>query len=141
VGATGGANQVTVSWPAVNGATSYNIYYSTTSGVTTAAGTKITGATSPYVQTGLAASTAYYYIVTAVNSAGESPASAQASASTSAPAFDALGYFNNTCLGCHSSPFVRTAAQIQAAITANRGGMGSLGLTAAQIAAIAAVSY
>jgi len=141
VGATGGANQVTVSWAAVSGATSYNIYYSTTTGVTTANGTKITGATSPYVQTGLAASTTYYYIVTAVNSAGESAASAQASAATSAPAFDALAYYNSVCLGCHGSLGVRTAAQIQAAINANFGGMGSLNLTAAQVAAIAAVSY
>ena len=66
------------------GATSYNIYWATTSGVTTA-GTKITAATSPYVQTGLAASTTYYYIVTAVNAAGQSAASAQVSAATNAP--------------------------------------------------------
>lgn len=85
VTATGGANQVTISWSAVSGATSYNIYWSTTSGVTTS-GTKITSATSPYVQTGLAASTTYYYIVTAVNAAGQSVASAQVSAATNAPA-------------------------------------------------------
>lgn len=81
---TGGANQVTISWPAVSGATSYNMYWATTSGVTTA-GTKITAATSPYVQTGLAASTTYYYIVTAVNAAGQSVASTQVSAATNAP--------------------------------------------------------
>lgn len=143
VTATGGANQATVSWSAVSGATSYNLYYATTSGVTTANGTKIAGTTTPYVQTGLTAGTTYYYIVTAINSTGESAASAQASATTAAsvPAFDALAYYNSVCLGCHGSLGVRTAAQIQTAITANRGGMGSLGLTAAQIAAIAAVSY
>ena len=85
VTATGGANQVSLSWSAVSGATSYNIYWATTSGVTTS-GTKITGATSPYVQTGLAASTAYYYIVTAVNASGKSVASAQVTATTNAPA-------------------------------------------------------
>lgn len=85
VTASGGANQVTISWPAVSGATSYNIYWATTSGVTSA-GTKITSATSPYIQTGLAASTTYYYIVTAVNTSGESAASAQVSAATNAPA-------------------------------------------------------
>jgi len=84
VTASGGANQVSISWSSVAGATSYNIYWSTASGVTTA-GTKITGATSPYLQTGLAASTTYYYIVTAVNAAGQSVASTQVSAATNAP--------------------------------------------------------
>lgn len=92
VTAAGGVGQVTVSRGAVTGATSYDLYWSATSGVTTVTGTRITGATSPYVQTGLAAGTAYYYIVTAVNSAGESPSSAQVTTTTStpAPAFDAL---------------------------------------------------
>lgn len=85
VTATGGANQVTIAWPVVSGATSYNIYWATASGVTTA-GTKITTTTSPYVQTGLAASTTYYYIVTAVNASGQSVASSQVSAATNAPA-------------------------------------------------------
>ncbi len=86
VTATGGANQVRVSWSAVTGATSYNIYWSATSGVTKSTGTKIAGTTSPYVQTGLSAGTAYYYIVTAQNGAGEGAASTQATATTNAPA-------------------------------------------------------
>jgi fibronectin type 3 domain-containing protein len=85
VTATGGANQVSVSWSAVSGATSYNLYWSKTSGVTTATGTKITAVSNPYVQTGLTAGTAYYYIVTALNVSGESPTSAQATATTNAP--------------------------------------------------------
>jgi fibronectin type 3 domain-containing protein len=85
VAATGGSQQVTVSWAAVSGATSYNIYWSTTSGVTKATGTKITGASTPYIHSGLSASTTYYYIVTAVNGAGESAPSVQASATTAAP--------------------------------------------------------
>lgn len=143
VTATGGANQVSISWPAVSGATSYNLYYATTSGVTKTSGAKIINAATPYVQTGLAAGTAYFYIVTAVNGAGESAASVQATATTatSVPAFDALGYYNATCLGCHGSLGVRSAAQIQAAINNNFGGMGSLILTPAQVAAIAAASY
>ena len=82
---TGGINQVSVSWTPVSGATSYNIYWSTISGVTPLTGTKITGASSPYIQTGLAASTTYFYVVTAVNSAGESAPSAQFSVTTAAP--------------------------------------------------------
>lgn len=80
----GGAKQVTLSWSLVSGATSYNIYWSTTPGVTTA-GTRITTANNSYIQTGLAASTAYYYIVTAVNASGQSVPSAQVTATTNAP--------------------------------------------------------
>lgn len=97
VTATGGANQVSISWAPVAGATSYNIYYSTTTGVTKTNGAKIVNAARPYVQTGLAASTTYYYIVTAVNSAGESAASTQASATTNAPPA-------TTCGSCHAIP-------------------------------------
>lgn len=97
VTAAGGANQVSISWSAVSGATSYNIYYATTSGVTKTSGAKITNASSPYVQTGLAASTTYYYIVTAVNSAGEGAASSQASVATNAPPAQ-------TCGTCHAIP-------------------------------------
>ena len=142
VSATGGTAQASITWSAVTGAASYNLYYSTTNGVTPANGTKVAGAGSPYILTGLNAGTTYYFVVTAVNTAGESAASTQASAATAAavPAFDALSYYTNTCLGCHGSLGVRTAAQITAAI-AGVGAMKSLGLTAAQIAAIAAVSY
>jgi len=69
-----GATSATVSWAAVSGATSYNIYYATTAGVTIggAGVTKLTGVTSPDTVTGLTAATTYFFIVTAVNSAGES---------------------------------------------------------------------
>lgn len=82
VSAVGGVSLTTVSWNGVNGASSYNIYWSSISGVTPATGTKIANAVSPYVHTGLIASTTYYYVVTAVNAAGESAPSAQVSATT-----------------------------------------------------------
>jgi fibronectin type 3 domain-containing protein len=78
--ATPGSNQVTLAWLPVGGASSYNIYYSTTTGVTTVNGTKIADVTMPYVQTGLTNGTTYYYVVTAVNTTGESAASPQVSA-------------------------------------------------------------
>jgi mono/diheme cytochrome c family protein len=92
---------VTISWSAVSGATSYNLYWLTTSGVTPGTGTKIAGATSPYLQTGLADSTAYYYVVTAQNSAGESAASSQVTAATAAPALDGTALYAQYCAGCH----------------------------------------
>jgi hypothetical protein len=83
VTATAGTGQVTISWPAVSGATSYNLYWSTTTGVTTTSITKITDiANPPVVQTGLTDSTTYFYVVTAKNSVGESAASAQIAATT-----------------------------------------------------------
>jgi hypothetical protein len=80
VSTTSGNGSATLTWNAVTGATSYNVYWSTTTGVTTANGTKITGATSPYAHSGLTNGTTYYYIVTAVNSYGESTPSTQVSA-------------------------------------------------------------
>jgi alpha-tubulin suppressor-like RCC1 family protein/fibronectin type 3 domain-containing protein len=86
VSASPGNQQVTVSWNAVTGATSYNLYWSTIAGVTKANGTKITNASSPFVHTGLANGTTYYYVVTAVNAGGESGESGQVSATPQVPA-------------------------------------------------------
>ena len=80
VTATPGNGQVTISWNAVTGATSYNIYWSTTSGVTAANGTKISGAANPYTHTNRTNGTPYYYKVTAVGAGGESPLSSEVSA-------------------------------------------------------------
>jgi fibronectin type 3 domain-containing protein len=143
VSAQGGTNQVTVSWPAVTGAVSYNVYWSASAGVTKATGTKLAGVTSPYVKTGLADGTTYYFVVTAVNSVGESAASSQASAATAAaPVIDGLALYDANCSGCHgTSKLGKTASAIQGAISANTGGMGYLStLTTAQVAAIAATS-
>lgn len=87
VSATGAENQTHIAWGAVSGATSYNIYWSTTGGVKKTTGTKIATITElHYAHTGLNASSAYYYIVTAVNSTGESVASSQVSATPTAAA-------------------------------------------------------
>jgi len=83
VTATAGKNQVTIAWTPVSGATSYNIYWSTTAGVTGQAGTNgtpIFGVPNPFTQTGLTAGTTYYYVVTSQNANAESPTSDQVSA-------------------------------------------------------------
>ena len=66
--------------------TSYTVYRSTTNGFTpSASNLDASGVTSTtYTDTGLAASTTYYYVVEALDSFGASAASAQASAETAA---------------------------------------------------------
>lgn len=88
ISAAGGDAQVTLTWPAVAGADSYNIYWSTASGLSISTGTRIAAVTSPYVHTGLADGSAYFYVLTAVSASGESAASSEATASTDAAAID-----------------------------------------------------
>jgi hypothetical protein len=80
VSAVAGNGQATISWNAVNGATSYNIYYSTSPGVTRQNGAKIAGVTSPYIKGSLTNGTPYYFVVTSVNGTVESAESTQVSA-------------------------------------------------------------
>ncbi len=77
-------SQVNLSWTAVPGAAGYYVYRSTATGVTIAIGNYVagSGATTANLTTGQLPSTAYYYKVTAVNAAGESAGSAEASATT-----------------------------------------------------------
>ncbi len=83
VSAVAGNGQVTVNWTAVTGATSYNVYRSTTQGVQgTMIGSIASSATASYTDTTSVNGTTYYYTITAVNAAGESPASMQSSGAT-----------------------------------------------------------
>jgi len=84
VTATAGDNEATIGWDNVAGATSYNLYYSATTGVPKATATKVTGVTSPHIVAGLSNGTAYYFVVTAVDAIGESADSVQASATPTA---------------------------------------------------------
>ena len=81
---SGGDTQATVSWTAVTGATSYNIYYGTSAGVTTATGTKVANAANPQVVSSLTNGTPYYFVVTAVNAGGESAVSSEKTATPAA---------------------------------------------------------
>ena len=86
VTATPGPGQVSIAWDNVTGATSYNIYYSTTSGVTKSTGTKVAGVTSPKAVTGLIRGIPYWFVVTALNSDNvESTDSSERSATPNSP--------------------------------------------------------
>jgi len=79
-----GDKQVVLAWAPVTGATSYNLYWKTTPGVTPTTGSKVQGVNSPYTHTGLSNGQIYYYVVTAVAGSVESPPSAEGSASPKA---------------------------------------------------------
>lgn len=83
--ATGGVGQVTLSWTAGSGATSYNLYRSTASGFESSnAAPVITGITgTSYTDTGLNSGITYYYQAVAVNSSGPSGYSPEVHATTS----------------------------------------------------------
>jgi hypothetical protein len=63
---------VTLAWDNVANATSYNVYWSDKPGVTRQNGTKIANAKNPCKLKGLKKGKKYYFVVTAVNQAGES---------------------------------------------------------------------
>lgn len=81
--ATAGNAQVALSWTASSGAASYNVKRAATSGGPY--GTIASPSATNYTDTGLTNGTTYYYVVSAVNSAGESANSAQASAMPALP--------------------------------------------------------
>jgi hypothetical protein len=99
--ATGGVGQVTLSWTAGSGATSYNLYRSTASGLENSnAAPVITGITgTSYTNTGLASGTTYYYQVVAVSNSLSSGFSAEAHATTSGTADLALFNFESGSQG------------------------------------------
>ncbi len=85
-----GSTEISLSWSYVSGASSYNVYRSTTSPVSITLGNKLSVAPIPltmatyiYKDLLLAANTPYYYKVTTVTAAGESLGSAEATATTS----------------------------------------------------------
>jgi hypothetical protein len=83
VSAAAGNAQVTVTWNASSGATSYSVKRSQTPG---GPYTKIASpTTASYTDTGLTNGTPYYYVVSAVNSAGESANSSEVTATPVAP--------------------------------------------------------
>ena len=82
--AIGGNAQVALSWTASSGATSYKVKRATTSGGPYTTITNVT--TTSFTDTGLSNGTTYYYVVSALNAAGEGADSTQTSATPQAPA-------------------------------------------------------
>jgi len=140
VSAVGGTNKVTLSWKAVSNATSYNIYWSATTGVTVTTGTEIGNASPGYIHKGLLPAATYYYIVTSQNNSGESSASGQVSATT--VALDGSVPYTTYCASCHgrlatSTVTNKSTTDIKTALQ-GISAMSALTLTDSQITAISA---
>ena len=112
------SSSVNLSWNAVTAPancsiSSYTVYRSTTSGFTPSSSNRVASVTSgtTFSDTGLAASTAYFYLVEAVDSDGTSAASSQASATTkSASSGGGTCTVNYTITPQNSSTFGATIA-------------------------------
>ena len=80
-----GDRKAVISWDMIDAVasttpqTTYNIYWSTSSDISSVNGTKIADVESPYTHEGLAQGETYYYVVTAKNGYGESDDSAKTS--------------------------------------------------------------
>ena len=87
------STQVNLTWGSVTGATSYNLYRSTTAGGEGSTAYKVgvapPGPGAPYSDTGLTSGTTYYYQLTAVGPGGEGSRSGEASATPGSPALTA----------------------------------------------------
>jgi fibronectin type 3 domain-containing protein len=81
--ATAGNAEVTLTWGAVTNATSYHVKRSTTSGAETQIGAPTS---TTYTDTTAKNGTKYFYVVSAVDSTGESANSAEVNATPTAPA-------------------------------------------------------
>jgi len=81
--ATAGNGQVSLVWNGSSGATSYRVERATVSGGPYTLVTTVTVTT--FLDTGRTNGTTYFYVIKAVNSAGASPATAQVSATPTAP--------------------------------------------------------
>ena len=81
-----GDGQVTLAWSKTFNTAAYNIYYSTSPGVTKLNGTKFGTTTGTNtIVTGLENDTRYYFVVTSLNSSGESGVSNEVSATPAVP--------------------------------------------------------
>ncbi len=100
------SSQINLSWTASTSscAVNYNVFRSLTSGFTPSSSNQIASnvSSTSFSDTGLAASTTYFYVVEAANAGGTSAASNQASATTQA----GTGIVQINCGGPAVSPFV-----------------------------------
>lgn len=83
--ATGGQNQIALSWAAVASATRYEVFRAATSTVPVSGAPLASPTSTAFTDAGLADSATWFYVVRAVNGTGPGPATAAQSATTNPP--------------------------------------------------------
>ena len=111
---------VSISWDVIAAAASYNIYWSNSSGVTTA-DTKITTLSNSYNHTGLTNETDYFYVVTAENTNGESGISTEVNARPSCSSG-----LNLSCSGDWSCPMMLESGGFDPSMTIDSSGIAHI---------------
>ncbi len=119
--ATAGNMQVALSWTASSGATSYNVKRGTANGGPYP--TVLPATTTSYTDTTVTNGTAYYYVVSAVNSGGESANSSQVSATPAGPSTNVQATINVLANRHAISPYVYGGAFPQDAPTITDSGL------------------
>lgn len=138
---TAGNASVTIQWSPVVGATSYDIYWSNTPGVTKETGNRLPNASSPFLHSGLANGTTYYYVISATGPDGEVALSAQLSATPQGEAPSAA--LNLTVTAGDASATIQWAA-VAGAVSYNVYWSNSPGVTKAsgnKITGVTALSF
>ena len=102
--ATGGDQQVVLDWTAVSGASSYTVYWGTSSGISSSSTTLSNISTDNYTHTGLSYGTTYYYKVAAVDANGTGTLSSEVSTTPASSSSD-----NSTTTSTLSAPSGLTA--------------------------------
>lgn len=135
---TAGNAQISLAWAAASGASSYHVKRSNTSGgpYTQVAAPTGTG----YVDTSLTNGTKYFYVVSGVNSAGESANSTEVNATPSAPAGPPPAPTNLSATPGNAQISLAWAASA-GATTYNAKRSTTSGGPYSQIAALSATSY
>ncbi len=104
-----GDQRITLNWDAVPGADSYTVYWSNITGNGTS-GTAISNISPPFYHDGLSNGANYYYVVTAVNTVGESTGSAEVTATPVDILISSLIFSDtnlDTCVKASSATYVR----------------------------------
>jgi predicted CXXCH cytochrome family protein len=135
------STQINLTWTDnSNNETGFKVQRATNSGFTAGLTTFNIGANvTTYSNTGLTASTTYYYRVLATNTVGDSAVSGTASATTQGTALNGQALFNSRCTGCHGfSTASRTNMTQAQLITWIPGHNTGSSFTPAEAAAVAA---